>query len=302
MDIEKAREFLYRNARPLDLARWRYLFEGGSREDVLEALAAYQNEDGGFGHGLEPDCWNPNSSPIQTAAAAEILREIGMEDSRHPILQGILTYLASGRDFDGHTWSITVPSNDAYPHAPWWSHTPAQEPSYNPTAGLTGFLLRHAEPDSPLYRTAVRLAKEAYDFLKANAPLESMHTMACFMELLEALRACGRGADLLDLDAFEQLLGAQIRHVLTRDTSVWETEYVCKPSLFIHSKLSPFYAENREICDLECDFISRTQQADGTWAITWEWEAYPEQWSVSKHWWKSDLILKNVKFYSAMRS
>ena len=51
MNYNKARSFVYKNARPLDLARWKYLFEGGSKEDVLTALAAYQNEDGGFGHG-----------------------------------------------------------------------------------------------------------------------------------------------------------------------------------------------------------------------------------------------------------
>jgi len=84
---EKTREFIYRNARPLDLARWRYLFEDGSREDVLTALAAYQNDDGGFGHALEADCWNPNSSPIQTWAATRIIDEVGCEDKNHPVIK-----------------------------------------------------------------------------------------------------------------------------------------------------------------------------------------------------------------------
>lgn len=53
--FEKARKFIYKNARPLDLARWQYHFENGSREAVLQALQVYQNEDGGYGHGLEPD-------------------------------------------------------------------------------------------------------------------------------------------------------------------------------------------------------------------------------------------------------
>ena len=66
MDIEKAKDFIYRNVRPLDLARWQYLFENGKKEDVFKILAKYQNEDGGLGHALEADCWNPNSSPIQT--------------------------------------------------------------------------------------------------------------------------------------------------------------------------------------------------------------------------------------------
>lgn len=67
--FEKARQFIYQNARPLELARWQVHFENGSREAVLQALQVYQNEDGGFGHGLEPDNWNPNSTPIATWAA-----------------------------------------------------------------------------------------------------------------------------------------------------------------------------------------------------------------------------------------
>lgn len=85
---QKARTFIYRNARPLDIARWQYHFEGGSKKAVLTALAVYQNEDGGFGHALEPDCWNPNSAPIQTWTATEILREIDFTDSTHPIIDG----------------------------------------------------------------------------------------------------------------------------------------------------------------------------------------------------------------------
>lgn len=61
--FEKTRMFVYRNSRPLDIARWQYHFEDGSKEAVLTALAPYQNEDGGFGHALEPDSWNPNSTP-----------------------------------------------------------------------------------------------------------------------------------------------------------------------------------------------------------------------------------------------
>ncbi|MGM9601024.1 MAG: hypothetical protein ACI3W5_05490 [Faecousia sp.] len=141
MDINRAQAFIYQNARPLDLARWQYLFENGSRESVLKALAVYQNADGGFGHGLEADCWNPESSPIQTWAATEILREVHMNEKTHPMIQGILRYLETTEDFDGHSWANTIPSNDRYPHAPWWSYTPAEEINYNPTASLIGFVL-----------------------------------------------------------------------------------------------------------------------------------------------------------------
>ena len=301
MNMESAGEFIYRNARPLDLARWQYLFENGSREAVLRILQTYQNDDGGFGHGLEPDCWNPDSSPIQTWAATEIIREVGLDDPEHPMIQGILRYLASTGDFNGHIWFNTIPSNDDYPHAPWWDYVPVQEPVYNPTACLTGFILKYARKESELYNTAVRLAEEAYAFFKDNCPMDSMHTVSCFVSLHQYLLECSRSVEI-DISEFEELLQKQIGHVLTKDTSVWSTEYVCKPSLFIQSPQSAFYSANRDICDFECEFISETQESDGTWKITWEWGNYPEQWYISKNWWKADLIIKNVKFYRAMQN
>lgn len=294
-DFEKAKSYLYKNARPLDMARWRFLFEDGSREDVLHILAAYQNSDGGFGHALEPDCWSPLSSPIQTWVATEILGELRMENSTHPMIRGILRYLGSGQDFDGAVWANSVPANNDYPHATWWQYTPGQKPSYNPTACLAGFIIRHAEPDSPVYALGCRLARESYRYFKAHDLLDEMHTVSCFIRLYDYLTEAG-AEDLVDLTEFGDLLCRRIRTAITADKSKWDIEYVCKPSLFIRSKESIFYRQNREIADYECEFIAKTQQPDGTWGITFSWDAYPEEWSVSKNWWKCDLILQNLKY------
>lgn len=35
---EMDRNFVYENARPLDLARWRFLFEDGSTENFLKVI------------------------------------------------------------------------------------------------------------------------------------------------------------------------------------------------------------------------------------------------------------------------
>ncbi len=120
----------------MDLARWQYHFENGSKEAVVNALSYYQNEDGGFGHALGPDAWNPNSSPIQTWYATEILREINFTDNSHPVIKGILDYLASGKDFNGRYWYNIIESNDDYPHAPWWDMVTGStaHDDYNPTA------------------------------------------------------------------------------------------------------------------------------------------------------------------------
>lgn len=74
MYYDKAKNFIYKNARPIDIARWKYLFENGSKEEVITVLRSYQNDDGGFGNVLEPDYLNPNSSPVQTWVAMEIIK------------------------------------------------------------------------------------------------------------------------------------------------------------------------------------------------------------------------------------
>jgi hypothetical protein len=301
VNFELARNYVYRNARPLDVARWMFLFENGSRQDVLKFLTAYQNEDGGFGHALEPDCWNPHSSPVQTWTATEIIKEIELEEKEHPVIQGILNYLSSGADFDGHTWANTVPTNNDYPHAPWWGFSPAPETTYNPTASLIGFILKFANKNSPIFETARILTREAYSYFTSHHPLNAMHTVANFVDLYQYLKESGV-EDLLDMVEFKHLLQAQIRHVISYDTSKWAVDYVCKPSLFIANKASDFYQDNQDICAFECEFLTKTQESDGTWAVTWGWGDYPEEWSISKNWWKSDLIIKNTKYMKVMCS
>lgn len=135
------------------MARWHYLFENGDKQDVLTALKAYQNADGGFANALEPDCWNIKLTPMQTWAATRIIEEIDLEDKSHPIIEGILDYLASGDEFDGEHWHglNTVETNNDYPHAPWWEYRQSHEVGYNPTASLVGFILKYADKESQLY-------------------------------------------------------------------------------------------------------------------------------------------------------
>ena len=125
-----------------------------------------------------------------------------------------------------------------------------------------------------------------------------MHEAACFIELYEYLDACGI-YDLLDLEEFKSLLQRQIKEAITYETESWSTEYICKPSLFIRNKQSVFYLSNEDICKFECDFIRQTQNADGTWNVTWNWNDFPEQWAISKHWWKSDIIIRNLSYLKA---
>lgn len=260
---EKARRFIYRNARPLDMARWQYHFENGARQAVLHALS--------FGKSILPY-------------------------STHPIVQGILRYLASGKDFDGHFWHSTVNSNNDYPHAPWW-HTGSDNSchsSYNPTACLAGFIIRYAKKESAPYALGCRIAREAFGAY-GEVPLCDMHTALCYVRLAEY---CGEaGADhLFDLDALRSKLMRQVKSSITQNTAEWESSYICRPSQFFRSRDSIFYDDNRVIAEYECDFIINSQLDDGSWSIPWAWSDYPEQWAIAKNWWKANGIIVNILY------
>lgn len=290
--FEALRGWMLRNARPLDLARYRYHFEDAGMAPVLVALAAYQNEDGGFGSALEPDNWNPESNPLTTWFATAMLEEIGLEDGDHPVVQGILRYLDSGQDFRDGRWADTVPSTNEHPHAPWWSYDGNAQVRYNPTAALAGFIIRYAQQGSGLLRSAEDIAWQAVEAFYANET-QDMHELRCYIQLADACEAAGRG-DLFEIDALRQAIAGWLDRVVTQDRAKWETNYACMPSMFLHSRTSPYYPALRDAAEDEASFLLRTQRPDGTWLILWSWNAYPEAWAISKHWWTAHLVIENL--------
>ncbi len=291
----KARKFMYRNARPLDMARFRYHFENGRGEDVMQVLSYYQNADGGFGHAIEADCWNPNSIPLHSGGAGNIITEIDYRDADHPVIVGLLNWYASGEHFDGKTWAITVPSNNDYPHAPWW-HTESVSTchtDYNGTAQIAGFIVRYAKKDSDLFRFGVRIANEAIAALDPDS-LRDMHTCACYQKMAELFEKAGATAYIPHAELKEKL-HKSINKLIERDISKWSA-YVCQPSCFISSKDSEYYPDNKDIADYECEHIINTQLEDGSWNIGWRWDKFPDEWAISKNWWKGQYVIQNLLY------
>ena len=293
--LERASEFMYRNARPLDLARFQYHFENGSKEAVIHVLSYYQNKDGGCGHAIEADCWNPNSTPLHTGGASDILREIDFTDFSHPFVKGLLKWYLSGEHFDGKHWSIVVESNNAYPHAPWWytDSVSASHTDYNGTAQIAGFMVRYAKQDSEAFKLGLRIVNEAIDALSPKN-LQDKHTCACYIRMKEYIEKAGM-TNLIPYEDLRQKLHEAVNKLICTDISKWG-DYVCKPSDFISSMDSEYYLDNKEISDYQCEHIINTQLEDGSWGICWSWEDYPDEWAISKNWWKGQVIIENLLY------
>lgn len=301
MSLAQARTAVYRLGRPLEAARWRVAFEGASALEVVDLLAAYQNTDGGFGHGIEPDFWNPASTPIQAWAAMEILREVGFGDPQHPVVRGLLGWLED--QLAAATGLPTaVPSNNDHPHAPWWTFDPhsaqGNHSEWNPQAALAGWAWAHAPAGSRLEALAAPVLVRAAEAFALQAADLDPHVTACFVTLASELRAAGRPAPI-DLGALEAQLAAAADRLIEPSPDRWFTEYCCRPSQLVHSPLEPWSASTLALARTEADRLPDHQLADGTWAVTWGWGAYPEAWPVAQTWWKGILALQNARFLQA---
>jgi len=289
------RKWMYRNARPLDIERFKLHFEEGCTEDVINALKAFQNEDGGFGHALESDSWNPNSSPLQTWTATEILFEIGLMDSKHEIIVDIIDYLDKSKDFISNRWFNTVPSNNDYPGAPWWLYEKDQAHNlrYNPSACLAGFILLHADKTSDVYAKALNIANESIQFVNESDLLDEMHEVFCFVRLKKCLEL----AELTDINGFntfKEKLKTSIHSLIEFDFTKWAGNYICKPSQFFISPTSAYYELNKEAVLYELKNVKEVRNDEGIWPITWTWEKDPSEFAISNRWWQANLIIKNL--------
>lgn len=163
----RLRKLVYRCARPLDYAKWKFLFEKGSCEDFLSVLSGYQNEDGGFGYNLECNNWNPGSSPYTVCIALDYLDTAGEHESdlKSKIIAGILKYLDSGAYLLDEGWvgMQGIPGNNDYAHMPWFhfDSEKAAKADIGVTKRLADFILKYADRGSNLCRRAEGL-KERY--------------------------------------------------------------------------------------------------------------------------------------------
>lgn len=116
-DFDAAAGFIAANARVLDQRRFERLFGDGAAQPVRDAVAAYRNEDGGFGHALEPDLRDPASQPAAAEMALRMMDETGSWDDE--MVRGACDWLESVAPAEGGAAAVN-PSVADWPHAPWW--------------------------------------------------------------------------------------------------------------------------------------------------------------------------------------
>jgi hypothetical protein len=136
-DVDAAARFIAGHARVLDRRRFERLFEGGDARPVRDAIAAFRNADGGFGHALEPDGRTPASQPAAVMMALETLDEADAWDEE--LVAGACDWLVANAPAEGGV-SFVEPTVEGWPHAPWWQAEEGRPASLLTTGKIAGTL------------------------------------------------------------------------------------------------------------------------------------------------------------------
>lgn len=286
-DIARITTQLHAVARPLDMAVWHSWCGAAPWQDVLSQLVHYQNADGGFGHGIEPDVWHPASSPLATTVALQYVHTAGIP-SHHPVVHRALVYLARTYDAVAGKWHPMVAGVNDYPHAPWW-HADAttgrnalDDDWPNPTVEIIGYLGAYDGAD-------VNMSAQ-YDALVAciaDAQTIESHALACYVRAYAWLPSA---VQTTIYPHIVRLLQATIHP----DPAAWLTAYVPTPLDYVHSPASPFYAALAEFVEIQLAQWVAHVQAHHVWTPTWAWGQYDDAWRTAHAWWTGKMTVERI--------
>jgi hypothetical protein len=289
----RARDFVATRGRPLESARLRVNLDGAPASEVWNVLRPYQNTDGGFGHGMEPDYQAPLSSALATTVALQVVRETRLAAGVEPpadLVDPAIGYLLATLDRDGLTWRMLPAGTDSSPHAPWWSQAGNEAAfaawSLNPTAECLGYLYEYSDQVSSVL--LAELAEKVLAYLAGRHTVE-MHDFLC----------CKRWAETPDLTPAirDRLLGELARlldTVLCRDPGKWPA-YTLRPTQVAESPSSPFSPALSDILPANLDWEIEQQQPDGSWLPNWDWGGqFPEDWERARLEWAGWITVEKL--------
>lgn len=283
--MEVIRTWIMENARPLEKALYLYHFETGSKEAVIHELQKYQNTDGGFGHGLEPDYLNPNSTPVASQFAMNIIEHLNLEKD-HPLVVSLIDYFLSTKDQLDWFYFIKVKSNNDYPHAPWWHYKKGSEiDGYNPTAAILGFVYKYIDRSHPMYFEVEKAIDQAIKDLMVMDILE-MHELRCFNELYQLI------CEHIDCFNLRKRLVELNNKAIEKDVSKWQTSYCAKPSQVIVSMHTPGVNDMMGLIHQEIKLMFENRNQEGVFDITWDWGQYQEDAKKARRAWQGVVAIK----------
>jgi hypothetical protein len=291
--IAKGADYLKQHGRPVEKSLRAFFFEQGSAEAVIDAMAAYQNEDGGFGHAFEPDMRCPASSTLATTEALAWIWQIGIQPD-HVMVRKAVQYLIRTYQPDAKSWLFIPKESQAYPHAPWWQFNPdAASTKHNPRPQILGIFLRAINQVPSALLT--ELQEDVVAAFLNHVPDMQMHDLFNYLRLY-------RTPDLPAAvhEPLAQHLPAIVRSVVSMKEEAW-SGYALRPYGVLEGLDDEFFPMVADALPASLVYLVNEQVKDGSWPLTWNWgDTYPDVWPIAEKEWKSIVTLDNIRFLQSL--
>lgn len=285
--LKKTEKYIMNSARELDKRLYNLYFHKGSEEELLEEIKNYQNEDGGFGHGIESDFWMPQSTPMATTVGFQYLNNISFEKSKL-IVKKAINYLEKTYNTDRNGWFAANSKINDYPHAPWWNfdiktnQTVIDNYWGNPSAEIIGYLHKYKEFVEKL--DVEKLIITAVDNIKDRNEFESFHEIYCYISLYKNI-------DAEIKRKIKDKITEAVTELVETDRSKW-IDYTSKPLDFITDQnMEQFGIKDKHINE-NIDYLIENLENSGRVNPNWEWGTYPDAWEKAKNNWTGTLTVK----------
>lgn len=284
--FNQATQFMKDKTRKLERSIYQYEFEEGPFSNVLIELRKYQNTDGGFGHGLEPDLRCMESSALATTRALEILHLSPQKDEEQTeMIRKALRFFENTYNAHRNGWDIIPKEAEQSPRAIWWNYGAFADHWGNPSADILSYCIDYQ------YIYEIDQLEDhinySIDYLVNRCELNEMHELFCFIHLFEKFNKA------------QKLKIEDTMHVFLDNCVSINPEnregYGATPLSVVSSPSSQYYKRYAEFIPAELDELIEQQGEDGSWAPNWTWYQFEEEWLIAKEEWKGIITLNALR-------
>lgn len=273
------------HARVLDRRRFQLLTEKADPGQVVAALGAYRNPDGGYGWGLEPDLRSPESQPGAALHAFEVFADIAPHTA--PQAVALCDWLESITLADGGL-PFALPLTVTAGSSPWWAGADPAVSSLQITSVVAATAHRVAAHDPAVASHSwLELATDyCLETIAGFHEASNAMVLAFAVRFLDAVHDTRPEAAALLARLGEHIPDSGLLHV----EGGTEEEYM-RPLDFAPDPDRPARALFRpEAITAELEWLAGRQQADGGWTVEYahaspagalEWRGYITVWAIS---------------------
>jgi hypothetical protein len=253
-DFDAAAEFMAGHARVLDRRVFQRLFQGGAPEPVRDAVAAYRNDDGGFGHALEPDLRTAASQPAAVEMALRIMDAADAWDEH--LVRDAIDWLTSIAPSEGGA-TFVLPTLSQGPHAPWWVPAEGNPVSLIQTGQIAGVLYARGF-NHPWRDGATEVMWRGIDQLTEPNAYEMFGVLAFLQHVPDRARA----------ENALQRIGQSLRALATLDPNAEGETHSPLDFAPLPDSIARKLFDDATI-EAHLDHLAGAQREDGGWTFNW---------------------------------